>query len=141
VTILIEGLPMQVNSSSCASAQKESDRNRWKEFVLSGLVIILVLVVWNAWKDYDDKHSIRSSVTATVEERRLFSGGGHGGGIGAYNIKVTLQDGSKVSVSAPPTNPEPPEAGQKINVIKIISAIGFTSYCWDRPFTWNYCHK
>jgi hypothetical protein len=40
--------------------------------------MILLLVVWNAWTEYDDKHSTRISVVATLDEWQLFPGAGMG---------------------------------------------------------------
>jgi hypothetical protein len=68
----------------------------------------------------------------------IVQGGGHGGGVGEYYIKITLADGSKDSASAIPLGPEPPKSGQKIQLVKTISGLGFTRYVWERPYwTWD----
>jgi hypothetical protein len=135
--ILIKGLPMLVNSSSNASRHKKSERNFSKEF-LGGLVGFCLCFLPIAWFALDDKYSSHTSVIATVDEWKLFHGGGHGGGVGNYSIKVTLPDGSKGSATAHPLGPEPPRTGQKIHLVKIVSALGFTSYRWERPYwTWD----
>ena len=130
---------MLVNSSSNASSNKKSERNLSKEF-LGGLVGFCLCFLPIAWFAFNDKYSSYTSVIATVDEWQLFPGGGHGGGVGNYSIKVTLPDGSKVSATAHPVGPEPPTTGQKIHLLKIVSALGFTSYRWERPYwTWDEC--
>lgn len=111
---------------------KNSNRNTWKGGVVFVLIYTSIFASIAYWNYYSEKHSTRSLVIATVDEWRLLSGGGNGGGIGNYLIKITLPDGSKDSARALPIDPKPPAPGQRIQLVKIISGFGFTSYVWER---------
>lgn len=106
----------------------------------NGKGVAIVLLFYGAifssiayWNYYGEKHSTQSVVIATVDDWRLNSGGGQGGGPSQYLIEITLPDGSKGSASAHPMGFKPPKPGQEIRLVKIISGFGFTSYVWERP--------
>jgi hypothetical protein len=132
---------------------KQLNRLIWKDRLLSGsnrtlcgnifrlgLVVTWLSLPFLHWGYlvHTEKYGERSSVIATVDEWSKSYGGGHGGGVGGYSIKVTLPDGTKASASAIPLGPDPPKSGEKIQLVKIVSVLGFTSYRWERPYwTWD----
>jgi hypothetical protein len=127
---IMSGSPMEkAPSSEHAKAQ----RSRWAglmRFLLNACIVISVFGLFIAFRDYDDRHSERSAVAGIVDH---WSPGQGKGDVGFYYIKVTLPDGSKVSAKATPFGPPPPEAGKQIELVKIKSVLGFTSYRWERP--------
>jgi hypothetical protein len=121
-----------------ATRHPPSNPRRAKPNNGKGVAIVLLFygVLFSSivyWNYYSEKHSTQSVVIATVDDWRLYSGGGQGGGPGRYSIDITLPDGSKGSASAHPMGLKPPKPGQEIRLVKIISGFGFTSYVWERP--------
>ena len=120
-------------SSSTDSKTKESDRSPWKDFVISVVVCTIFIALINAWSEYNDKYSTKSSVVAMVDDLYEDFGGGHGGTHWHLYIKATLPDGSKISATANPIGPTPPRTGQRIKLVKLVSVLGWTSYRWEPP--------
>lgn len=124
---------MQEAQASNDPTPKQSSRAGWKSFLINAAVIALIFGLYRAYSIYDDRHSIRSTVVATVDSWSQSRGGGHGGQDFHFYIKVTLPDGSKVVAKASPLGPEPPKNGERIELVKIESVLGFTRYLWERP--------
>lgn len=116
----------------------ETRRSRWigwRNRLLNIGILVLIVVLYRAFSAYDDQHSTKAAVVGTVDH---WSQSQSKGDYHWYDIDVTLPDGSKVSARANPIGPAPPAAGEQIELVKIVSSLGFTRYRWERPIlTWE----
>ena len=126
---------MEKDPSLYNSKMQRLRRPLWQRFLLNAAMVMCFSVVFFGWRPYDKQHSEQSSVIATVDHwRQNLSKGNYLG----YSIDVTLPDGSKVVADAAPIGPAPPQNGERIELIKTVSTLGFTSYSWERPIlTWE----
>jgi hypothetical protein len=126
---------MEKDPSSNDPKIQRSNRIGWKNVLLNVGISVLILLLYSAYSAYDENHSKRSSVVAIVDH---WSQSQTKGDFQFYTINVTLSDGSKVAARATPIGSAPPKSGEHIELVKIESTLGFTSYRWERSIlTWE----
>jgi hypothetical protein len=119
---------MQTVPSSNDPKIKQSNRFDWNSYLLNASIAVIGIFLYHAYTTYDHRNSTRSSVIATVDRWSQSQSKGDFN----YYIDVTLTNGSKVVAKASPLGPPPPKTGEQIELVKIISTLGFTSYRWER---------
>jgi hypothetical protein len=94
-------------------------------FIAAGILILIVYAVYI----YGIQNIKRDSVLATVDH---WSRAQTHEGSGRFIITATLPDGQKITATAS-RNGRAPQIGEQIQLVKIVSVLGWTSYRWEPP--------